>query len=92
MHSDSVELTISIPTALADSDVAERARALIVLDAVRCERMTWMAAPAALDVAPDRLLEMARSHGVSVVRYEAADLAQDLAALAHLDRKLPRGE
>ena len=59
---------------------------LHVLDAVRQEKMTWRAAAAALDIAPDHLLDLARDHGLPVVRYEASDLRDDLATLAKLER------
>lgn len=81
-----MELTIRVPASLADAGVAERAVVLVVLDAVRSERITWRAAAAALGVAPDRLLDLAREHGVPIVRYESADLRDDLATLATLER------
>ena len=86
METNSVELTIRVPASLADPEAAERARLLLVLDAVRHEKMTWRAAAAALDIAPDHLLELARDHGVPVVRYEPSDLRDDLATLAQLER------
>ena len=91
MRTESVELTITVPASLADADVAERARVLLVLDAVRSEKMTWRAASVALDVAPDALLELARAHGVPVVKYEASDLHEDLATLAKLERSTTTG-
>jgi|JI10StandDraft_1071094.scaffolds.fasta_scaffold382629_2 transcriptional regulator with GAF, ATPase, and Fis domain len=81
MPADSVSLTISVPSALADSRTADLARRLLILDAVRSDRMTWRAAARALDIAPDRLLDMAREHGVPVARYEPADLTEDLDTL-----------
>lgn len=86
METKSVELTIRVPASLADPEAAERARVLLVLDAVQHERMTWRAAAAALDIAPDRLLDLARDHGLPVVRYETSDLRDDLATLAELER------
>ena len=86
VQTDSVELTIQVPASLADAGAGERARVLLVLDAVRSERMTWRAAASALDVAPDRLLELARAHGVPTVRYESGDLHEDLSTLAKLER------
>lgn len=91
MQSDSVELTITVPASLADPDAAERVRVLFVLDAVRSERMTWRAAAAALSIAPDQLLELARTHAVPVVRYEPSDLHDDLSTLAKLERGRARG-
>jgi hypothetical protein len=83
---DSVELTITVPASLADADTAERARVLLVLDAVRSERMTWRAAAVALGIAPDRLLDLTRDYGAPVVHYESDDLSHDLSALAKLER------
>ncbi len=91
MQTDYVELTIKVPASLADADAGERARVLLVLDAVRSERMTWRAAAAALGVAPDRLLELARAHGVSTVHYDSADLREDLSTLAKLERRRMSG-
>jgi hypothetical protein len=86
MQPDSVDLTISIPAALADADAAERARVLLVLDAVRTEKLTWRAAAAALGIAPDELLDLARAHGVPVTRYDEAAMRDDLATLEALER------
>ena len=61
------------------------ARVLLVLDAVRSERITWRAA-AALGIAPDQLLELARVHGLPVVRCESSDLHEDLATLGKIER------
>jgi len=85
VQTESVELTISVPATIADSGAGERARTLLVLDAVRTEMMTWRAAAFALNVAPDRLLELARVYGISTVRYDASDLKQDLTTLAKLE-------
>ena len=91
METKSVELTIRVPASLADPEAAERAGVLLVLDAVRHEKLTWRAAAAALDIAPDRLLDLAREHGVPVVRHEASDLDDDLATLAKLERRRTSG-
>jgi hypothetical protein len=91
MQADSVTLTVSVPASLADADAAERARVLLVLDAVRSERMTWRAAADALGVAPDRLLDLARAHGLAVLRYEASDLHDDLSTLAKLEQRRAAG-
>jgi hypothetical protein len=82
---DFVEVTISVPAYLADDNVAERARTLLVLDAVRSEKISWRAAASALRVAPDELLELARTCGVPIVHYELAELHEDLATLAKLE-------
>ena len=80
MDAASVSLTISVPSALADASTADLARLLLILDAVRSERMTWRAA------APDRLLDLARDHGIAVVRYEPADVTDDLDTLNKLHK------
>lgn len=79
-----VELKVQVPAVLADAGTAERARLLLVLDAVRSERLTWRRAAEELKIAPDRLLEMARERGIPVVRYDEADWQDDLATLARL--------
>jgi hypothetical protein len=92
VQSDSVELTIKVPAAVADAGTPERARVLLVLDAVRSERMTWRAAAGALGIAPDAFLELAKAHGIPVVRYDDADLRDDLSTLAKLERGRAAGE
>lgn len=84
VQTGSVQLTISVPAALADSGAGERARGLLVLDAVRSERMTWRAAATALGLAPSSFLDLARDHGVPVVRVSAADVADDFTTLDRL--------
>jgi len=86
VHADSVELTISVPASLADDGTADRARVLLVLDAVRSEKMTWRKAASALQISPDELLDLARTHGIPIVHYELADLDDDLSTLARLER------
>jgi Uncharacterised protein family (UPF0175) len=86
VQADSVEITITVPASLVDDDTADRARVLLVLDAVRSERMTWRAAASALQISPDEFLDLARTHGVPIVRYELADLHDDLSTLAKLER------
>ncbi|HEY3233066.1 MAG TPA: hypothetical protein VGJ84_00025 [Polyangiaceae bacterium] len=86
MQTNSVELTVMMPASFADADAAERKRVLLVLDAMRSERITWRAAAATLGIAPERLLDLAREHGVPVVRYESTDLHDDLTKLAKLER------
>jgi hypothetical protein len=81
VQADSVEITVSVPAALAEPGAAERARLLLVLDAVRMERMTWRAAARALGLAPSAFLDLAKEHGVPVQRPSADDLARDLATL-----------
>ena len=91
METNSVEMTIRVPASLADSETPERARLLLVLDAVRHERMSWRAAAATLDIAPDHLFDLAREHGVPVIRYQPRDLHDDLATLDKLERRRTSG-
>jgi len=91
VQGDSVELTIRVPASLADAGAAERARLLLVLDAVRSEKMTWRAAATALGIAPDQLLDLAKAHGLPITRYEATDLREDLATLEKLQRSRASG-
>jgi len=86
MRPDSVQLTVTVPASLADAGAAERAGALLVLDAVRTGQMSWRAAVDALGIAPDDLLDLAREHEAPVVRYESVDLADDLATLTRIER------
>ncbi len=86
MQADSVQISVSIPASLADAEASERARVLLVLDAVRSERMSWRAAARELDLAPDGLLDLARDHGIPVHRHSDVDLHEDLKALRKLER------
>jgi hypothetical protein len=81
VQGDSVQITVSVPAALAEPGAAERARVLLVLDAVRSERLSWRAAARALGLAPATFLDVARDHGVPVIRVSASDVAADLEAL-----------
>ena len=86
MQADSVQITISVPAALAEPGAGDRARVLLVLDAVRSERISWRAGARALGLAPYAFLDLARDHGVPTVRPEASDLADDMATLERLGR------
>jgi predicted HTH domain antitoxin len=92
VQSDSVELTIRVPAAVADADAPERARLLLILDAVRSERMTWRAAARSLGIAPDAFLELARAQGVPSMRYDDDALRDDLSTLAKLEQGRARRE
>lgn len=81
MQTDSVQITISVPSALAAPGVGDRARLLLVLDAVRSEQLSWREGARALGLAPSAFLDVARAHGVPVVHLEQADLDEDLATL-----------
>lgn len=81
MQGDSVQITISVPAALAEPGAGDRARLLLVLDAVRGERRSWRAGARALGLAPSAFLDLARDHGVPQERPVQAELAEDLATL-----------
>jgi predicted HTH domain antitoxin len=81
MQGDSVQITISVPASLAEPGAGDRARVLLVLDAVRSERISWREGAQALGLAPSAFLDLARDHGVPVVRYDESDLAQDFETL-----------
>lgn len=84
MQADSIQITISVPAALAEPGAGDRARVLLVLDAVRSERLTWRAGARALGLAPSAFLDLAREHGIPVARPSETDLAHDLATLDRL--------
>jgi hypothetical protein len=84
MRADSVDIVFSVPAAVAGPGASERARLLLVLDAVRSERVTWRAGAAALGLAPSAFLDLAREHGVPTVRVGQPDVDADFATLARL--------
>jgi hypothetical protein len=86
MPIDAVHITFSVPTAVAGPGGANRARLLLVLDAVRSDRITWREGATALGLAPSAFLDLARDHGVPVVRIDEADLQTDFATLDRLSR------
>lgn len=84
MQADSVQITISVPAALAAPGAGDRARVLLVLDAVRSEQFSWREGARALGLAPSAFLDLARDHGVPVVRVDEADVAEDFETLDRL--------
>ena len=84
MARTSVSITIEVPAELADERTHERARLLLLLDAVRSERLSWRAAARELGISPSELLDLAREHGVPVARVEVADWRDDLATVERL--------
>ncbi len=86
MQPATVQISVTLPAALADEGAPERARLLLVLDAVRSERLTWRAGARALGLAPSAFLDLAKEHGVPVHRPSEAELASDLATLDRLRR------
>lgn len=73
-----MQVTIDIPEVIADAGAGERARLLLVLDAVRSERLSSGDAASALGLSRDGLAQLARAHGVPLVHYGLADLEHDL--------------
>lgn len=86
MQGEPVHIAFSVPAGVAGPGAGERARLLLVLDAVRSERITWRAGAAALGLAPSACLDVARDHGVAIVRVDASDLDADFATLDRLAR------
>lgn len=89
MDSQHIPVTVNVPASLVDEGTAERATRLLILDAVRAGRLTWRAAARELDLAPAAFLDLARLHGVPVVRVDEDELRQDFSTLDCLlrDRK-----
>ncbi len=87
MQAEPVHIAFSVPAGVAGPGAGERARLLLVLDAVRCERITWRAGAAALGLAPSAFLDVARDHGVPIVRVDPSDLDADFATLDRLARQ-----
>ncbi len=91
MQADSVRVMVEVPAVLADEETPARARQLLVLDAVRSERISWRAAARALGLAPSQFLDLAREHGVPVVRYDVEDWAEDLSTLRRIGQARQHG-
>ncbi len=87
MQAEPVHIAFFVPAGVAGPGAGERARLLLVLDAVRSERISWREGAAALGLAPSAFLDLARDHGVPVVRVEPSDLDADLATLDRLARQ-----
>lgn len=86
MQAAPVQIAVSLPAAVAGPGSGERARLLLVPDAVRSERITWREGAAALGLAPSAFLDLARDHGVPVVRVDPSDLDTGFATLDRLAR------
>ena len=84
MNAAPVNITLSLPAELAEPGVGERARVLLVLDAVRSERFSWRDGARMLGLAPSAFLDLAREHDVPVVRADDHMLDEDLATLRAL--------
>lgn len=84
MEADPVHIAFSVPATVAGPGAGDRARLLLVLDAVRSERITWREGAAALGLAPSAFLDLARDQGVAASRVDAADVEADFATLDRL--------
>jgi hypothetical protein len=91
MARTSVPVTVEVPAVLADERTAERARTLLVLDAVRSERLPWRAAARELGLTPTEFLDLARENAVPVVRYDVGDWRDEAAILDRLERRRGSG-
>ncbi len=75
------QITVDIPSSLADEDVAERVRVLLVVDAVRGERLAWREGARALGMVPGAFIDLLRQHGIAVARASPLEEEEDLATL-----------
>ena len=76
-----VHLTIDIPEAVAEqphAELAGRARTLLIVDEVRCGRMTRSRAARTLGMALDGFLPLAAQHGVDSIDQSVEELRLEL--------------
>lgn len=84
MQPGPVQIEFTAPAGVAGPDAGERARLLLVLDAVRSERITWREGAAALGHHPSAFLDLAMDHSAPVVRVDSHVLDVDFATLDRL--------
>ena len=80
-----MQLTIDIPQPLpgqSTTDLAARARLLLVVDEVRAERLTRSAGAHALGMTLDEFLIEAGPHGLFAVDFDIDDFKRELASIA----------
>ena len=78
-------ITVDVPAALSGrspSDLAERARLLLVIDEVRNDRMTRAGAARALGMTLDDFLVAAGTCGLYAIDYDVDDLRRELDGIA----------
>lgn len=78
---DAMQITVDVPAALGDqssTELAARARLLLVVDEVRAERLTRSAAARALGLTLDQFLIEAGSHGLLAIDYGVEDFRREL--------------
>ena len=76
-----LRITVDVPTALSAqsaTELAERARLLLVLDEVRTGRMTRAGAARALGLPLDDFLIAAGEHGLYAIDYDLDDFRREL--------------
>lgn len=76
-----MQITVDIPAALvghSTTDLAARARLLLVVDEVRAERLTRSAAARTLGMTLDQFLIEAGSHGLLAIDYDVDDFRREL--------------
>lgn len=79
-----MQITVDIPAALvgqSTTDLAARARLLLVVDEVRAERLTRSAVAHALGMTLDQCLIEAGSHGLLAIDYDVDDFRRELQAI-----------
>ena len=80
-----VQLTIDVPEGVARqpaSDLAGRARTLLILDEVRFGRLTRAGAARVLAMSLDDLLLLAARHGIDTIDQPVEDLRRELEDVA----------
>ena len=90
MQSGAVVVTVEVPAAVAGPDAAARARRLLILDAVRAERITWRAGARELGLDVSAFLDLARELGIPVARYDMDDWVHERGVVERLGR-MPAG-
>jgi len=84
-----MEITVEIPEPLLGeptSELARRARLLLVIDEVRAGRLTRAAAARALDMTFDDFLIDAGRHGLYAIDHDVEDLKHELGAIPKTPR------
>lgn len=79
-----MQITVDVPeplTSQSTTELAARARLLLVIDEVRAERITRAAGARALGLSLDEFLIEAGPHGLFAVDYDVDDFRRELAAI-----------
>lgn len=81
---EAMEITIDVPGPLSGQSaeaLVDRARLLLVIDEVRGERLTRVAAARALRMTLDEFLTEAGRHGLYAIDYDVEDFRRELAVV-----------